>query len=157
MTQYINQNFGLNKKKWRKYQVSFYNYLDMFPLLSLCFHWIKKEIIDFEIVAIFDWCTVCKYLIVYMSFNDDKIRLYSVIDRLVSLVFRIHWRLMHNYMHRTLNCEGRAYRGCIHDDKKCERRERGKERVGGRGQGRGDRRKKDGQSLARYKFRHLPQ
>jgi len=71
------------------------------------------------------------------SFSDDKIRLHSAIDRLVSLVFRIHRRLMHNYMHRTPNREGRAHRGCMHDDKKCEERERGE----------GDRSKKDGQSL----------
>lgn len=58
-------------------------------------------------------------------------------------------------MHRTLNREGRAYRGCIHDDKKCECEERerqGEERgVGVTGA------KKDGQSLARYKFCHLLQ
>lgn len=85
------------------------------------------------------------------SSSDDKIRLRSAIDRLVSLVFRIHRRLMRNYMHRMLNREGRAYWGCIHDDKKCEREE------GARKRGGGGRSKKDGQSLARYKFRHLPQ
>ena len=57
------------------------------------------------------------------SFSNDKIRLHSAIDRLVSLIFRIHRRLMHNYMHRTLNREGRIYWGCIHNDKKCKREE----------------------------------
>jgi len=58
------------------------------------------------------------------SFNNDKIRLHSTIDRLMPLVFRIpSIRLMHNYMHRTLNREGRIYWGCIHNDKKCKREE----------------------------------